>query len=89
MEAALLLRERTAVAEPLLQEPALQSNPKNGNLTLHNYASVTGDEVKEIVEPYLRMREPFEKNRPDIFSDMKIEQIDDEEFYKLFGKRDI
>lgn len=62
---------------------------KNGNLTMHNYAQVTGDKVKEIVEPYLKMREPFEKKTPDLFTDMTIEQIDDEEFDKLFGKKDI
>ncbi|MBN7818067.1 caspase family protein [Algoriphagus pacificus] len=50
---------------------------KNGNLIIHNYAQVIGDKVKEIFEPYLKMREPFEKKTPDLFSDMTIEQIDD------------
>lgn len=68
-------------------KPAIITS-KDGNLTFNNYALMTGDKGKEIIEAYIKMREPFEKKTPDIFSDMKIEQIDEEEFYKLFGKND-
>jgi hypothetical protein len=87
-EDALLILYLSVKDDQHILKPTIVTS-KNGNLTLHNYAQVTGDKVKEIIEPYLKMREPFEKKRPDIFSDMKIEQIDDEEFYKLFGKKDI
>ena len=68
-------------------KPAIITS-KDGNLTFNNYALMTGDKGKEIIEAYIKMREPFEKKTSDIFSDMKIEQIDEEEFYKLFGKND-
>jgi hypothetical protein len=61
---------------------------KNGNLTLYDYALIIGNKVKEIIEPYLKMREPFEKEMPNIFSDMEIKYIDEEEINKLFSKKE-
>lgn len=63
-------------------KPAIITS-KNGNLTLHNYALVIGDKVNEIVEPYLKMREPFEKERSDITGFFGLGEIDDEEFNKF------
>jgi hypothetical protein len=52
----------------------------NGNLTMNNYAQITGENVKEIVEPYIKMREPFERKSPDLFIDWTIEQTDNDDF---------
>jgi hypothetical protein len=54
----------------------------------YNYAIITGDKVKEIADVYFNMRQPFEKEVPNIGSlfatKITTEEITEEEFKKLF-----
>lgn len=61
---------------------------EDGNIKFYNYAIITGNKVKEIVDHYIKIRAPYEKKVPDWESTMTIEDIDEDEFERLFkGKK--
>jgi hypothetical protein len=85
-EKAILLFYLSVKDDQHMLKPAIVTS-KNGTLSLHGFALMTGEKVNEIIEPFIKMREPFEKEIPDITSSITTETISEEKFQKMFGDK--